>query len=127
MTTASWTFVRGWLPHVTQATCIAAVAACGAPDLDEGDDPAVTEQAIDVGIPANGRGAGFPMRFHNGFVQEHHKVWLLFWGPKWQSDATHRAVIQRVENTFRQLAGSEYNNLLTQYGVSADNYVRSEE
>lgn len=46
------------------------------------------------------------------FVQHHPKVYLVFWGPKWDNDT---ATISTIEQTFQALAGSSYNNVLSQY------------
>jgi Repeat of unknown function (DUF346) len=65
------------------------------------------------GLPANPGPA--TVDFHGGWLQYHPRVYLVFWGPKWGSDATHQRVKAQVEDTFRTLAGSQYHNILTQY------------
>src|SRR5262249_8804166 len=46
---------------------------------------------------------------------------LIFWGPAWESDPFDIPVKQRVETLFNNLAGGQYNNLLSQYtDASAD-------
>jgi hypothetical protein len=65
------------------------------------------------GLPAS-PGPAF-IDFHGGWLQYHPRVYLVFWGPKWLSDTTHQRVQAKVEDTFRALAGSHYNNILTQY------------
>ncbi len=59
------------------------------------------------------------------FVQHHPKVYLVFWGPKWETDS---ATINTIVETFQTLAGSEYNNILSQYTDSSgpDGYVHND-
>jgi hypothetical protein len=56
-----------------------------------------------------------------GRVQHHPTVYLIFWGPKWGTDASHLQVMNGVLAVFGDLAGRQYNNILTQYGDSASN------
>jgi CHAP domain len=77
---------------------------------------------------ASGEAEKPPLQFYNAanvympFVQHHPKVYLVFWGPNWSSDADTRATIV---NTFKALAGTAYNNILTQYNDGAD-YVHND-
>jgi hypothetical protein len=56
-----------------------------------------------------------PLVFQHGFVQQHPKIYLVFWGPKWDSDTTHSATRAQAIATLSTLAGGKYNNILTQY------------
>jgi hypothetical protein len=52
-----------------------------------------------------------------GWVTHHPRVFLIFWGPSWHpSDSVPIA----EKTLFRELAGSAYNGLLSQYGVHND-------
>lgn len=65
------------------------------------------------------------MHWHGGPVQRDPRIYLIFWGPRWSTDAAHRAVRTVVVETVRALRGSSYQHLLTQYydraGHVADN------
>src|SRR5262249_13401559 len=50
---------------------------------------------------------------HHGPVQDHPKVYLVFWGPNWYQDTS--GTIAEVTNLFGSLAGGAYNNILSQY------------
>jgi hypothetical protein len=64
------------------------------------------------------RGTGSPPLLPprtNGWVQQHPQVYLLFWGPKWKTDPTHQNAVAFIRAAFKDLAGSQYNNIITQY------------
>jgi hypothetical protein len=72
-----------------------------------------------------------PLVFQHGYVQQHPKVYLVFWGPKWNSDNTHNATRAQVIATLSSLAGGQYNNILTQYHnpfdtTTRDNFVHND-
>jgi hypothetical protein len=69
-------------------------------------------------LPPNGEGVP-PLAFQGGWVQYHPKVYLVFWGPKW-NEAPHAAAKAEVEKVFDNLAGSAYNNVLRQYNNQSD-------
>jgi uncharacterized protein with LGFP repeats len=58
-----------------------------------------------------------PMYLHNGVVQHNPRIYLIFWGSKWktQAPATNTYPSYLVNNVFRELRGSAWNNILTQY------------
>src|SRR5262249_49931681 len=66
------------------------------------------------GLPPQGDGTP-PLHYQGGWVQYHPKVYFVFWGDKWNTDSTHQRAKALVEQVFEDLAGSEYNNILTQY------------
>lgn len=53
-----------------------------------------------------------PLVYHADKVQHHPRVYLVFWGPKWRPDDP---IIAAMRQLFANLAGSQYNNILTQY------------
>ena len=60
-------------------------------------------------------------------VQQHPRVYTVFWGSKWNNDTAN--VIPTVNGFFRHLAGSEYNNVLAQYTDNTgnpNNYVHND-
>lgn len=79
-------------------------------------------------VPASATGGGAvclpnctpPLVNNGGSVEKNPRVVLIFWGPLWTSDATHRAVRSAVVSLFSGLAGTPYNELLSQYGVNDD-------
>jgi uncharacterized protein with LGFP repeats len=85
--------------------------------------------AAQSGLPRRGVGEP-PVTHHDGWVVQHPKVFLVFWGPKWTSDATHQRVSRTVEDTFNALPGTQYHNILTQYhdttSGSPDNAVHND-
>jgi hypothetical protein len=56
------------------------------------------------------------LTWHGGPVQHHPRIYLLFWGPAWQSDPVQASAQSELVALFNSLAGGQYNNLLTQYG-----------
>lgn len=57
-----------------------------------------------------------PLGWRNGRVMHHPRVYLVFWGPKWQTDNSNsNGVVQTATRVFSNLAGGVYNNILTQY------------
>ncbi len=62
----------------------------------------------------------FLLSFQGGWIQQHPVVYLDFWGPMWNSDQTHEDTRAKVKATFGVLAGSQYNNILTQYNNPND-------
>ena len=68
--------------------------------------------------------------FHGGWIQQHPRVYLVFWGPKWASDPAHLQIKSNVEQVFGELAGSQYNNILRQYSntndSNADDFVHND-
>jgi len=82
---------------------------------------------MDSGLPYLTVGGGSenpPLQFYdvlnrNLFVQHDPKIYLVFWGPNWNSDT---GTVSTIANTFKALAGSEYNNILSQYWDSTGGY-----
>lgn len=56
---------------------------------------------------------GHVLGYHNGPVEHHPRIHLIFWGSGWND---HRALIQDEESVVRDLSGSHYTAVLTQYG-----------
>lgn len=71
--------------------------------------------ALSVAVPVTARAAVSNLSPHGGPVQHHPKVFLLFWGPKWTTDPAHEADEAALHTMFSELAGTSYNNILTQY------------
>jgi hypothetical protein len=70
--------------------------------------------AIGPATPA--AAATAPLTFHNGgHVQHHPKVFVLLWGPKWSTDNPNTADETALRTLFTDIAGTAYNNILTQY------------
>ncbi len=61
-----------------------------------------------------------PLVNNGGYVEKNPRVVLIFWGPLWTSDPTHRAARSAAVSLFSGLAGTPYNELLSQYGVNDD-------
>jgi hypothetical protein len=83
---------------------------------------AISLTLLSYGIPAGvPQAAAMPrsdipaLVWHGGPVQHHPRLYLLFWGPSWQTDPAHAALKGQMEALFGSLAGGQYNNLLTQY------------
>ena len=74
----------------------ATVGGCG----EEDAEPALGVRVLAASLPKNGSGNP-PMTYHGGFMQYHPKVHLIFWGPKWRDDPTHRSIKDHVEKTVR--------------------------
>lgn len=72
----------------------------------------VTRNATTNDPPCTGCGTG-PLVYHGGPVQHHPRVYLVFWGSKWQSDSDR--IIPTMSTLFQELAGGDYNNILSQY------------
>lgn len=72
----------------------------------------VTRNATTNDPPCTNCGTG-PLVPHSGPVQHHPRVYLVFWGNKWLSDPDY--VIPVVQTFFQELAGGDYNNILSQY------------
>lgn len=67
-----------------------------------------------------------PLNFHGGRVMHHPRIYLVFWGSAWHADLTQQnSVIQEQLLLFKNLAGSAYNNILTQYSDATD-YVHND-
>jgi len=57
-----------------------------------------------------------PMYLHNGVVQHNPRIYLIFWGSKWQTQAPQDTYPSYLANSvFGKLRGSAWNNILTQY------------
>jgi hypothetical protein len=64
------------------------------------------------------RSSSSALVWHGGPVQHHPRLYLLFWGPSWQTDPAQGATKHTIETLFSSLAGGQYNNLLSQYSDS---------
>jgi hypothetical protein len=67
--------------------------------------------------------------WHGGPVQHHPQLYLVFWGPSWQTNPAHTVLKRALETLFGSLAGGQYNNLLTQYRDSRsdpESYVHND-
>jgi uncharacterized protein with LGFP repeats len=126
MTIAFLTRARAFAPLVMHALFVTAAIACDA----DGDEPAESEAtgaAVVNSLPPNGEGAdAAPLRYFGGPVQLRPEVYLVFWGPKWQTDAAHLQAKGQVVDTFQALPGSNYNNLLSQYFVADGRFLRND-
>jgi hypothetical protein len=80
-----------WKAHVTAAGGVAPVPAQTAP----------AQPSSGSSVPA-------------GPVQHHPRIFLIFWGPAWRSDTS--GFPQAAQQLFQHLAGSSYNQIITQYG-----------
>ena len=82
--------------------------------------------------PCTGSGCGTPPLYntHHGPVVHDPKVYLVFWGPWWQSAAGTQSVIApRIEDLFLELAGGQYHNILSRYTDNQNapnNYVHND-
>lgn len=71
---------------------------------------------------------------NGGPVQDHPKVYLLFWGDHWTNTSlpnygTYSAIMSHMTDLFDGLAGGNYNNILAQYTgnrAASANYVHSD-
>jgi hypothetical protein len=59
------------------------------------------------------------LAYFGGYVQKHPKIYLIFWGPKWNSDSNHVTIKNALIGMFSKLAGTAYNNILVQYTQSS--------
>ena len=129
MRIASLAPARRSVPFVMQAVFVAGACAAIACDADD-PDPAerqATGMAVVNGLPPNGEGADSPpLRYFGGPVQLRPQVYLVFWGPRWQTDAAHLQAKGQVVETFQALPGSNYNNLLTQYFAADGKFIRND-
>src|SRR5438552_385874 len=95
------------------ATAIFALTTCavtpGASAFAAGPGRSHATEPAGVAPAATG-----PLTKHGNAVQRHPKVFLVFWGPQWDSDVTHYTVKSAADATFRSLAGGQYNNILSQ-------------
>jgi hypothetical protein len=72
------------------------------------------------------------LSYFGGPVQHHPHVFLLFWGPKWQPNSQSGddpSIYSGVQAVFHELAGTAYNNILTQYTdntAAPNNYVHND-
>ncbi|HZP43018.1 MAG TPA: hypothetical protein VFD84_16115 [Candidatus Binatia bacterium] len=57
------------------------------------------------------------LTYHGGDLVEHPAPFVIFWGPEWQTDATHQAVAGRVRAILQQLAGSGYGCSWREYAL----------
>lgn len=59
---------------------------------------------------------GDTIYLHNGTVQHHPRVYLIFLGPNWKNDPTLDAQAKALaNNVFGRLKGSAFNHILTEY------------
>jgi len=59
------------------------------------------------------------MTYHGGRVQHQPRVYLVFWGPKWNSDATHKSVKNYLINFYKGLglaSRDDWSRIERQYG-----------
>lgn len=117
---------RGWLWLLALA-----VFAGLLPSL--GGQPAHAAPLVDSfsPLPSSGEGTASHLSFQGGWIQQRPEVYLVFWGPMWDTDNTHIATKNQVIATFSVLAGSQYNNILTQYNnpndtANLDDYVHND-
>lgn len=80
--------------------------------------------------PADANDCGKPVGYNNGNIQHDPIVYLIFWGPKWTNTSdpnylTYQAVINAMFDLFKGLAGTAYNNILTQY-YDSTGYVHND-
>jgi hypothetical protein len=81
-------------------------------------------QVVGAASPAAAFVEGDPPAYHGGYVQHHPKLFLLFWGPDWNGSlATERGEVTQM---FQELAGSSYNNILSQYTDNSGDYVHND-
>ncbi|MBI3770715.1 MAG: hypothetical protein HY271_19780 [Deltaproteobacteria bacterium] len=48
------------------------------------------------------------LTYHGGDLVQNVAVFILFWGPEWQTDAEHQAAAASLRTMYHQLGGSEY-------------------
>lgn len=66
------------------------------------------------------QGCHTPLTWHGGPVQIEPRIYLIFWGSKWQNPtdpnyATLQKIMGDTKTLFKYLAGGAYNEILTQY------------
>jgi len=70
---------------------------------------------------SDGSSCSGPLTRGSGGVQHHPRVYVIFWGPKWNTNALdYQAVEVAQENLVNQLAGTPYQRLLGQYADQTD-------
>ncbi|MBV8461924.1 MAG: hypothetical protein JO368_01420 [Acidimicrobiales bacterium] len=74
-----------------------------------------------LGAACGGQPCNPPLQYFGGPVQHNPRVYLVFWGPGWQSDSN--GIVGAEQTLFTSLAGSPYNNILTQYPDHVGNIV----
>jgi serine protease len=100
-TTANGTSGRTPAPHTPKST--ASVAA----NIDQNGNPV----AIDT--PKHPHHSATNVTYGGGIVQHAPKVFLVFWGPEWNTDST--GTIAAMQTLFRELSGTAYDHVLAQY------------
>ncbi len=69
----------------------------------------------------DGSSCSGPLTRGSGVVQHHPRVYVIFWGPEWNTNALdYQAVEVAQENLVNQLAGTPYQRLLGQYADPTD-------
>src|SRR6185295_2994110 len=120
----SATRLRGFAPLVMQVLLV--TGACDA-DSDQLAEDEAAATAVVNSLPPNGEGDdAAPLRYFGGPVQLHPEVYLVFWGPKWQTDGVHLQAKGQIVETFQALPGSSYNNLLSQYFAADGRFIRND-
>jgi hypothetical protein len=61
-----------------------------------------------------------PLSYHDGPVQHNPRIYLIFWGPDWSTQA-NMAVADDIIQSVASYGGTALNNVLTQYGDAAGN------
>jgi hypothetical protein len=65
------------------------------------------------------------LTWHGGPIEHTPNVWLIFWGPNWNSDSEAVAARDVVINEFADLGHTRYENILSQYYDAAGSVAKS--
>jgi surface antigen len=98
---------------------------------------AAAARAASATFPGPNCGGGItactpPLKYQGpGYVEHHPKIYLIFEGSEWNTNSTHKQVRTALINMFSHLAGTAYNNILTQYtdgnlATSPDDFVHND-
>lgn len=61
--------------------------------------------------------------YNGGPVVATPRIYASFWGASWESDAAQQTVAARLEQFLKDLAASQFMNVLAQYGVGTASYA----
>lgn len=79
-------------------------------------------------LPAGTPGGSGDLLWHGGNVQEHSTIFLIFWGSSWSNGSGGlTADGQVVKNYFNDIAGTAFENILTQYYDANQAHIFNEE